>query len=556
MKSMLLISWTILCFGNYACSKKPGAGTPPPRVNHAPLASLATTIKSVSPFVIDFKVTASDEDNDVLSYEWNFGEGTIKNDAAEVTFTYPENKTFIVKVSVTDGKSPPVIISLAVNTTITPVTIDASQKFQTMEGFGGFGAKDVYWSTGPFTSADFVNSLINDLGITILRDNIPTDFESVNDDNDPLTTDLTKFSLNSLNDRLQYLKDMKAAGLKKLIVSIWSAPPWMKTNARIDNGTTTNAAPAYNPTPTSADNQLRTDMYDEFAERCVAYIRIIKQQVGLDVYAVSLQNEPRFSQTYESCVFNGEALAALIKVVGKRFVREGLATKIFMPEDVGWYEGINSLIQPILKDAEAMRYVGMIATHGYAFDGVTASSTDAQTWKAMYNWGTPSGKPLWMTETSGFANDINGAISLSKAMYTALAYGNVSAWLFWTLSTSTLDSYSLMSSAGAKSKRYYTSKNFYRYIKPGAYRVGASVAGQSGIYPLAFKQDAENEQTIIFINDSTASGAIKLSGAGLPLTYSMFVTNENDDCKDYGSVNTKDAILLPPRAVITLYKKN
>ena len=97
---------------------------------------------------------------------------------------------------------------------VVEINIDVSQKFQTMQGFGGFGAQDVYWSNGPFTSASFVNDLINDLGLTILRDNIPTDFEDVNDDNDPHTTTLSNFHYNSLNNHLQYLKDMKAAGLQ------------------------------------------------------------------------------------------------------------------------------------------------------------------------------------------------------------------------------------------------------------------------------------------------------------------------------------------------------
>jgi O-glycosyl hydrolase len=79
-----------------------------------------------------------------------------------------------------------------------------------------------------------------------------------------------------------------------------------------------------------------------------------------------------------------------------------------------------------------------------------------------------------MTETSGFSNDWKGAMKLAKGMYTALRYGNISAWLFWTISTKKLDKYSLMNSKGQKSKRYYVSKSFYRYIRPGAVRIAAS----------------------------------------------------------------------------------
>ena len=555
MKTISLISCVVFCLANYACSKKTGTGTVTPPVNHAPVAVLAATVKSANPFTVDFKVTASDEDHDALTYKWDFGEGTTKDGTATETFTYPENKTFTIKVAVSDGKSPNVNLAVAINSSVIAITIDNAQKFQTMEGFGGFGAKDVYWSSGPFTSPDFVNTLINDLGLTILRDNVPTDFEAVNDNNDPFVTDLSKYDLNaSIKDHLQYLKDMKAAGLKKLIISIWSAPAWMKTNNNI-NGLAADAPP-YNPNPTVQNNQLRTDMYNEYAERCVAYIKIIKQETGIDIDAMSLQNEPRFTEPYESCVFNGEALRDLIKVVGKRFKDEGLATKIFMPEDIGYLDGVSGMVQPTLNDLVARQYVSIVAVHGYALDGVTADSPDAITWQTMYSWGAQYNMPLWMTETSGFSNDMKGAMDLSKAIYTAITFGNISAWLYWSLSTGTLDQFCLMSSSGTMSKRYYVSKNFYHYVKPGDYRIKSSAPDLSNIYPSVFKNDTAHTNTVVLINDNTEGRVVKLQGSSLPTQFQMFVTSMNDDCKDYGIINTADGFLLPANSVVTLYNKN
>jgi len=534
-----------------SCSKKNATVS-----NHAPVVTLAAETISVSPFMVKFTAVGTDVDADALQYNWDFGEGTKKSGSNIETMSFPQGATYVVKVTASDGNASSVPATITINTAVTKLTVDLNQRYQTMKGFGGFGAKDVYWSGGPFTSASFVDDLINDLGVTILRDNIPTDFESVNDDADPNSTSLANFQLGSLASRLQYLKDMKAAGLNTFIVSIWSAPPWMKTNGRIDNGTSTNAAPPYNPNPTSADNQLRTDMYEEFAERCVAYIRIIKQETGLDVFAMSLQNEPRFSQFYESTVFDGAALANLIKVVGKRFETEGLATKIFMPEDVGYFEGINGLIQPILADAEAMKYVDIIATHGYAFDGVTAGSADAQTWQTMFNWGASRDLPLWMTETSGFANDMQGAVDLSKAMYTAMKYGKVSAWLFWTFSGAQIDPYYLMNTAGQKSKRYFSSKNFYRYVRPGAQRIDISDDAAHKLFALAFINDATHEQTIIIINDQESDRAIQVTGTGLQSAAIVYRTSENEDALDKGTANIGEGLIVPAKSVVTLFSKN
>ena len=121
-------------------------------------------------------------------------------------------------------------------------------------------------------------------------------------------------------------------------------------------------------------------------------------------------------------------------MVGKRFAADGITAKIFMPEDIGYLDGVSSMLQPTLIDVDARKYTSIIAVHGYALDGVTANSPDAQTWQTMYGWGAQYNMPLWMTETSGYSNDMKGAIDLSKAMYTAINFGNISAWLYWELS--------------------------------------------------------------------------------------------------------------------------
>jgi glucuronoarabinoxylan endo-1,4-beta-xylanase len=534
------------------------------RANSKPLAQLTAEMTNANPFTFKFTVVASDVEGDPLKYTWSFGEGTTKEGTTVENFTYQPDKEYTVKVTVSDGQSAPVDAAVNINTIVSAVSVNFSQQFQTIEGFGGFGAQDTYWSGGPFTSSGFVNSLINDLGFTILRDDIPANFELTNDNADPQVTDLSKYNINNgspgvdgkLADHLEYLKNMDAAGLDKLIVSVWSAPAWMKTNNSINNGTAQNSAPPYNTTPTAADNQLRTDMYEEFAEMCAAYIKIIKQETGIDVFALSVQNEPRFSQSYASCVYNGGAIRDVLKVVGKRFKDEALSAKLFLPEDIGWLEGVEGMIKPTLDDPTARQYVDMVAVHGYDLDGVTANSPSAQTWQTMYNWGAAYNIPLWMTETSGYQNDWSGAMSLAKAIYTALRHGNVAAWVYWSLSTGTLDEYCLMSSSGQKSKRYFISKNFYRYIRPGAKRVQADAAEETKIYPLAFKHDAQQATTIVLINDNNIPKAVKLNATGLPGQLKQFNTSSTQDCADAGTVNSNENIVLHSNSVTTLYWKN
>ena len=138
----------------------------------------------------------------------------MKDGAEQETFTYPDNNAFHVTVTVTNLNAQPATASVDLDTHIETISTDPSKTFQTIEGFGGFGSQDVYWGAGPFTSARFVNDLINDLGLTILRDNLPLDFEYTNDNSDPYVTDLGKFHVDGqtagygqpLSTHIQYLK--------------------------------------------------------------------------------------------------------------------------------------------------------------------------------------------------------------------------------------------------------------------------------------------------------------------------------------------------------------
>ena len=529
--------------------------------NRSPLLrSLEYELIGINPFTYEFKAVAQDPDLDPLIFTWDFGEGTVREGALSETFEYPAGDSYKVTVTVSDPAGMTASEFVVVNTVPTEIAIDLSIEHQTIEGFGGFGSQNFPWTSGPFTSERFIDDMVNDLGVTIVRDEVPTNLEITNDNDDPQVLNLEGFNIQEdypghhrpLGSRLDFFRDMHAANPDiKFIASVWSPPPWMKANNMVDNGTEQNSAPEYDPTPESDDNQLLPENYDEFAEMAVAYVKILKQETGVDLYAFSIQNEPRFSQSYQSCLYSGHALRDLLKVVGKRFEEEGLTTKLFVPEDVGFLGGIQNLVDPLMNDAEARQYVDMLAVHGYAFDGITAGSQDAQTWETMYNWGAPYDIPLWMTETSGFENNLSGALEMAKGMYTALKFGNISAWVFWTISGGNqVNNYNLMDVNGNKSKRWYVSKNFYRYIRPGAIRTEASSTGE--ILSLAFKHPEQNGLTIILINPSGNDKVGKVTGQGLPAEYEVFVTTYDKNCENTGTIKSEDAFMVPGQSVITL----
>lgn len=154
-----------------------------------------------------------------------------------------------------------------------------------------------------------------------------------------------------------------------------------------------------------------------------------------------------------------------------------------------------------------------------------------------------------MTETSGFKNNHEGAIDLAKAIYTAFRFGNVSAWVFWSLSTDNLDEYSLMDSQGEKSKRYYISKQFYRYVRPGAVRIEINTT-DADLLPLAFVKDGP--PTLVMSNIGTTNKAIRVKGDGVSTRYKVFLTSATDNCTELPVIKAGESITIPAQGVVTL----
>ena len=49
------------------------------------------------------------------------------------------------------------------------VSVNKSVAYQTIDGFGAHGAMDVWWGRGPFYNQAFLDRVIDDLGLTIVR---------------------------------------------------------------------------------------------------------------------------------------------------------------------------------------------------------------------------------------------------------------------------------------------------------------------------------------------------------------------------------------------------
>lgn len=146
----------------------------------------------------------------------------------------------------------------------------------------------------------------------------------------------------------------KIAGKKlNIIASPWSPPYWMKDNLQMIKGGT-----------------LLPKYYDLWAQYIIKFLLAYKEK-GVDIDAVTIQNEPLATQRWESCVYDHEQEKQMVIHLGRAFKKANLHTKIYIWDhnrDVMYARA-----EHILKDEEARSYTYGVAFHWYdnvAFDEV------------------------------------------------------------------------------------------------------------------------------------------------------------------------------------------
>jgi hypothetical protein len=154
-----------------------------------------------------------------------------------------------------------------------------------------------------------------------------------------------------------------------------------------------------------------------------------------------------------------------------------------------------------------------------------------------------------MTETSGHSDDWNGAMTLAGNIFNALSCGNASAWVFWSFSVDPGAAEEGLVVGNRPSARYFVSKQFYKFIRPGALRVGVTSAG---IPALAFKDNSANTVSVIMFNNTTQAKTLEIKGTGLPATWESYTTSNGRNCEKGAMVAEDGLIILPPSSVTTL----
>ena len=166
----------------------------------------------------------------------------------------------------------------------------------------------------------------------------------------------------------------------------WSPPGEYKTNGTAQGG---NAADQGNQR-----GKLREDCYDKFFPWLNTFLGWMKDH-GVDVDAVSIQNEPDWWVSYSGCLYEPEELVKLVKNYAYMLDREKYSgVKLISGESLGFTQNYTD---PLMQDADCREQIDIVAGHLYGhapLDYMKKSAVLA----AKY------GKEVWMTEHSSTDN--------------------------------------------------------------------------------------------------------------------------------------------------------
>jgi glucosylceramidase len=359
------------------------------------------------------------------------------------------------------------------------VWVERAKTFQIMEGFGGAftEAAAVTWQgLSPSRQQEVLLNYFDPdqgHGYTLCRVHMNScDFSLGNYAHVETPGDVDLKSFNIDRDHQALLPFIKAAQAVakapiKLLASPWSPPAWMKSNGQMNQG-----------------GHL-LPQYRQAWARC--YVRFIQEYAaeGVPIWAVSVQNEPAATQTWDSCIYSAEEERDFVRdFLGPELAQAGLGyIKIVI-----WDHNRDHLVERasvVYADLEASKYVWGTGFHWYGEHHFEQVQLTHDAWPD---------KQLLFTEGCQEGGPHNGSWELGER-YAHNIINDLNrwtvGWIDWNLvldETGGPNHVGNLCSAAILIDRaydalmhqssYYYLGHFTRFIKPGAQRVLCSANRQ------------------------------------------------------------------------------
>jgi glucuronoarabinoxylan endo-1,4-beta-xylanase len=332
------------------------------------------------------------------------------------------------------------------------VTVDPSAVRQTIRGFGGMNHP--VWISD-LTAAQRDTAFGNadgQLGFSMLRIHIDE---------------------NQANWSREVATAQRAAELGATVF----ASPWNPPASMVEtfvHGSQTNA------------KRLRYSSYGAYAQHLNDFYEFM-QDNGVDLYAVSVQNEPDFASDWTWWTSSEIT----------RFLRENagsIGTKVIAPES---FQYVKSMSDPILNDSQALANMDILGAHLYG--------TAYQNFPYPLFQQKGAGKELWMTEvyypnSSDSADLWPQSLDVGEHIHHAMVDAEFQAYVWWYIRRS----YGPMREDGKISKRGANMAHFSKFVRPGYVRINATSSPQTNVFTSVYKGD-NSEIVIVAINKGTAA---------------------------------------------------
>jgi len=398
----------------------------------------------------------------------------------------------------------------------TTVTIDGSTTFQTLRGWGGntYGWTLNEWNG--WENDKVYEVAFNELGTTHLR--LVSEFECwepENDDGDP-----NHFNWAYYESRFQQAdtkgllvqSDFNMMHMitnsfrKQLLIGIWNVPDWMVSD------------------PAKKDHRrLPRTRYAEFAESVAAYLLWARARRGVEIREIVLANEP--DGTYLE--YSPEELREVIKTVGAKFAREGLATKIVAPDLASPYFDPDLWITTLLADSVAASYLSAISYHTYyvednpdVWNAKFARIAELAARKKLEVYYTEIGTTPWNIPNTSWP----WAFDCAQRWHNALTWGNASLGYQWAL----LGRDYVVNPDASRNPIFYVLAQFFQHIPVGAVRVAAH-ASHRDLLVSAFHHAETQRAQVIFINRAAMNLEVNVDSNNLPLqTLEAYRTSQSE----------------------------
>ena len=332
-----------------------------------------------------------------------------------------------------------------------------------------------------------------------------------------------------------YVSDMQAvvANGGRVYASPWSPPAAYTTNG------------SEVCTSGGGNGALATSDYASYATWLANFARSLKTEDNINLYAISVQNEPDMCQSYDSALWSAANIDTFVSAnLGPTFAADGLSTLIFAPEGSN-YSVSTSLGASCGSDSSCTQYVGGFNWHDYQANLSGTNSVAANSYPS--DW--PSGKKYWETEAgcgpgygpnfceSGFNTDMTDALNWAAVIDQRIAVDNANAWLYWQMidynqpgNGPTASDGSLMAnptSGSTVARRAYALGQYSKFVRPGYYRIDATHLPQSGVSVSAYQNTPTNTLVIIATNytGSAVSQTFDLTNAPAFSTLTPTITS-------------------------------